>query len=119
MDDKQLGDVVRKKWGASWRMPTKSEFQELIDECKCEWVNEAGKQGYKFIGPNGNSLFLSAAGLYKGDSPEGFGECGNYWSSSPELEGGYRDWCLGFVSSYCGVYLNLCYEGLSVRGVSE
>ena len=30
-------DVVSQTWGPVWRIPTQKEFQELIDNCKCEY----------------------------------------------------------------------------------
>lgn len=30
-------DYARKKWGGSWRMPTRDEWQELIDKCDWKW----------------------------------------------------------------------------------
>lgn len=39
-------------------IPTKDDFQELLDYCKWERVIK----GYKITGPNGNSIFLPAAG---------------------------------------------------------
>ena len=30
-------DVAHVKWGGSWRMPTASEFRELMDNCKWTW----------------------------------------------------------------------------------
>lgn len=64
-------DVAHVKWGGSWRMPTYDEFSELIRSCTWEWViMEGDVAGYKVTGPNGNSIFLPAAGhksLYHGD----------------------------------------------------
>lgn len=32
-------DAARVNWGGTWRIPTKGEFQELIDSCYWEWTN--------------------------------------------------------------------------------
>ena len=55
-------DVARKKWGENWRMPTKTELEELINHCSWENVYYNGVQGYKVTGPNGNSIFLPENG---------------------------------------------------------
>lgn len=86
-------DVARVKWGKGWRMPTREEFQELIDEC--EWARsyvETGEgddkeiiHGYTVTAPNGVSIFLPAAGYQNGDKIYGTGYFdlhGYYWSSS-------------------------------------
>ena len=51
-------DAAHVKWGGSWRMPTRAEFDELMKKCQWEWVNLNGINGYKVIGKNGNSIFL-------------------------------------------------------------
>lgn len=57
-------DAATVLWGEDWRMPTKEEFQELIDKCEWEWTKEAGSYwGYRVTGPNGNSIFLPAGGM--------------------------------------------------------
>lgn len=63
-------DVAHVKWGGSWRMPTYTEFAELIRSCAWEWSTIDGVSGYKVTGPNGNSIFLPAGGhksLYHGE----------------------------------------------------
>ena len=51
-------DAARANWGGSWRMPTKTECQELKDRCVWNWTSQNGHTGYKVVGPNGNSIFL-------------------------------------------------------------
>ena len=57
-------DVANKVYGSWVTMPTIDEFEELFTECKKEWVEDTENHvaGYKFTGPNGNSIFLPAAG---------------------------------------------------------
>lgn len=70
-------------WGGTWRMPTKDDWQELIEKCAWKEVKQDGKEGFLVVGPNGNHIFLPAAGLWgDGDSPEHVRTDGNYWSSS-------------------------------------
>ena len=45
-----------------WRMPIDQELDELIESCTWTWVSVAGVNGYLVTGPNGNSIFLPAAG---------------------------------------------------------
>lgn len=56
-------DAATVKLGAPWRMPTEDEIKELVDKCTWTWTTQDGKNGYKVIGPNGNSIFLPAGGL--------------------------------------------------------
>lgn len=74
-------DVAHIKWGGGWRMPTSGEQDELLDECSWKWTTLNGTNGYEITGPNGNSIFLPASGLYVGNKIEGKGVNGRYWSS--------------------------------------
>ena len=76
-------DVACKKWGASWYLPGRASFQELIDECEWEWTTMGGNNGYKVTGPNGKSVFLPAAGYMTGSLLSAEGEGCYYWTSSP------------------------------------
>ena len=49
-------------WGDKWTTPSKDDFQELIDKCEWMWTELNGVNGFKIVGPNGNSIFLPAAG---------------------------------------------------------
>ena len=51
-------------WGDSWRLPTVEEIEELSNSCTWEWIKVNGVYGQKVTGPNGNSIFLPASGLY-------------------------------------------------------
>ena len=78
-------DAAVCNWGGNWRMPTKTEMHELKNICVWEWTKQNGVNGYKVIGPNGNSIFLPAAGYhyeyYQG--PVEVGNTGEYWNSTP------------------------------------
>ncbi|MBO7322165.1 MAG: TIR domain-containing protein [Bacteroidales bacterium] len=112
-------DVARANWGSSWRLPTEKELDELRTKCKWQWTTQNGKAGYKVTGPNGNSIFLPAAGYRYGSSLYDAGENGNYWSSSPNESNVYYAYYLGFGSSYHNVSWSSRYYGQSVRPVSE
>lgn len=85
--------------------------------CTWTWTTQGNVKSYKVTGPNGNSIFLPAAGLrYYGDLYD-VGSFGGYWSSS--LDSGYStDACyLNFDSDDVYWYSNGRYIGLSVRAV--
>ena len=111
-------DAARDNWGGTWRLPTKAELQELGNKCTWKWTTQNGVKGYKVTGPNGNSIFLPAAGYY-GSSLDDAGELGYYWSSTPDGSISYFAYRLYFDSS--GHYvLNIIRSlGLSVRPVAE
>ena len=72
-------DAAYVNWGPSWRMPSKSDIDELIENCTWEWTQLNGMNGRLFTGPNGNTLFLPAAGCHH-DSIAVEGGLGDYWT---------------------------------------
>lgn len=112
-------DVARVKWGGSWRMPTLSEMQELCNECSWQWVEVNGVKGQKVTGPNGNSIFLPAAGYREGTEVYSRGSGGLYWSAT-WIEDDIIGTCwLSFYSKYWSCTNNGCWNGKSVRPVTE
>ncbi len=112
-------DVARANWGGTWRLPTASEIDELIDKCKREWTTLGNHKGYKVTGPNGNSIFLPAAGWRVGPSFRYQGEDGFYWSSTPYEDSTNEAYYLHLGS---GKFYNVWNDkdiGRNVRPVSE
>ena len=103
-------DDATKKFGS--RLPTKAQLEELKN--KCTWTWNSNKKGYDVKGPNGNSIFLPAAGYRDCDGDVyNVGAHGYYWSSTPD--GSENAWSLDFFSSEVSmVDSGRCY-GRSVR----
>ncbi len=105
-------DVATANWGEGWRMPTSTEMQELFENCTRTWT----AYGLLFVGPNGNSILLPAAGhryefeLYQVDTN------GGYWTSSI---GDYAPYARCGSFSLNGLYVLDTYRswGFSVRPV--
>ena len=76
-------DAATANWGGSWRMPTKAEQEELLNNCTWTRTTQNGVNGYKVTGPSGASIFLPAAGERYGSSLYRAGSYGYYWSSAP------------------------------------
>lgn len=112
-------DTARVKWGGKWRIPTEAELQELCDKCTWTWMSQNGVEGYKVTGPNGNSIFLPAAGYRGGSSLYYAGSDGSYWSSTPYEIIDYFACGLGFGSDNHGMCDNVRCYGHSVRPVLE
>lgn len=76
-------DAATANWGGTWRMPTSAEMEELIAYCSWEWTSKYDVKGVLVTGPNGNSIFLPAAGYRTTTVTNDIGKCGYYWSSTP------------------------------------
>ena len=113
-------DVARYRWGGSWRLPTKAEFQELIDKCTWTWTTQGGHNGYKVTGKNGKSIFLPAAGYRYDTTLKAVGEIGSCWSSTPYESNTISAYYL-FFNPYRDYYVDWLYRyfGRSVRPVVE
>ena len=75
-------DAAAANWGGDWRMPTKEECQELFYNTTCTWTTQNGIDGQLFTAPNGNSLFIPAAGYREGSNLYNENNYGSYWTSS-------------------------------------
>lgn len=111
-------DAARELLGGPWRMPTATEFQELIDNTDNEWTTINDVAGRKFMKKTDHSVyvFFPAAGSCSGKSLFSRGANGLYWSSSLYSAGdGYH---LSFSSSTVSPQRNntRC-RGFSVRAV--
>lgn len=115
-----LYDAATVNRGASWRLPTKNEFNELIINCKWKWTTRNGVRGYEVTSrKNGNSIFLPATGCFNGESCNHHGSIGYYWSSLPD--GTDDAGCLYFYDmGGRGSYVaRVRYNGRSVRPVTK
>ena len=118
-----LLDIVRMKWGKSWRLPTHEEMEELITYCKKEKVEINGVKGFRFIGPSGKCIFLPAGGRREGTDILHRGKNGNYWTGSVgkiyESHKDSRGWYLFFnTMGYmeCSEF-GIRYLGYNIRPV--
>ena len=114
-------DAARANWGGSWRLPTKAEFDELINNCERQWITLNGVKGMRFTSKkNGNSVFFPAAGYRDGTSTYGAGGSGYYWSSTPYGSYTQNAYYLYFDSGgSASTYWIYRYYGIPVRPVLE
>ena len=112
-------DVAHVKWGGSWRMPTRGEMYELGRNCTWQWTTLNGVNGYRVTGPNGNSIFLPAAGFRSRTWLYSRGMDGAYWSSSLSNAGSKYAYGLAFDFAGHGCYSYGGVDGYSVRPVSK
>ena len=111
-------DVAHVKWRGNWRMPTKAEQDELRTKCNWEWTTMNGLYGYQVTGPNGNSIFLPAAGFRYGTVVDG-GSLGDYWSATLDESDSDGAYYLNFNSGFHVWGNNYRISGNTVRPVTE
>ena len=117
-------DAATANWGSAWRMPTKEEFEELKNNCTITYTYVVIGVGYLargnfFTGPNGNSIFLPAAGCRFDSDLSYDNNWGRYWSSSLRTDYQYPNiaWFLDFTTINCNLYSINRNSGLTVRPV--
>ena len=103
-------DAATVNLGSDWRIPTRTECQELVDNCTWEWTIVNGIYGYKLksrvSGFEDNSIFLPAAGALNTD-PFNVGTSGYYWT------------CNLVTFSYLAGYLHFNSNFLYTRGIDR
>ena len=82
-------DAATQQLGSPWRMPTVDEQKELITKCTWTWTTQDGVNGYQVDGPNGNAIFLPAAGYRSGSALGSAGSRGFYLSNSHSSHSSY------------------------------
>ena len=75
-------DAARYHLGDGWRMPTKAEADELLQNCTWELIVCNNIIGYKVIGPNGNSIFIPLNGHKVYDALKDNGTHCCYWTGT-------------------------------------
>lgn len=114
-------DAARANWGGAWRMPTKREMQELVDNCNWIWTKQGGVNGYKVVSKkNGNSIFLPAAGFRMSASQiSSEGSYGRYWTSTPYGEDANGAVYLNFNDEFHTVNWYSRHYGRPIRAVRD
>ena len=113
-------DAATANWEGDWRMPTRAEQGELLNNCIWTWTAQNGVNGYKVTSKvNSNYIFLPAAGYRDWSSLNFAGGYGSYWSSTPYVSGNILAYFIDFDSSYQSINLDYRFYGRGVRPVLE
>ena len=136
-------DAATQIMGSDWRMPTRDEFIELVDNTDVYFVSTDGVEiantytgsssgyfefpeantikGVKFYNKSDRSkyIFVPASGRAIDGSIKSAGVYGCLWSSSRKASNARSAWYLSFNTyfGYGGVNKNLRCNGFGVRGV--
>lgn len=81
-------DAARMSLGGNWRMPSPTDFQELINNTTSRWTIKDGVPGYIFTSNvNGESIFFPAAGFVSGPNHSSYGTVVRVWTTGISTEG--------------------------------
>ena len=121
-DDPELeleDDAAFVNCGPNWRMPSQAQFEELCNDCSWQWTTVNGVNGNLVTGPNGNSIFLPAAGYRSSSSVTHEGRRGYYWSRTVDYAQAKCAYNLSFESGTPYFYPHMLGRraGYSVRPV--
>ena len=112
-------DIAHVKWGGNWRLPTLEQISELLSRCTLFWTNQNGVNGLLVTGPNGNTIFLPAAGNRSYNLINNYGTEGRYWSSRVYSFSTGNAYCLFFSDTAESTKFQARTIGFSVRAVTD
>lgn len=118
-------DVAHVKLGGNWRIPTKEEFQELIDNCNWTWTQKNGIPGYEVsskVEGNNNSIFIPADGGIWKKGNKIFTIQGLYWANTYNSNSPRSAYCLKFTADNDTIVMTSGKyrpNGFPIRAVTE
>lgn len=111
-------DVANKAFNGSATLPTAADFEELFALCSTEWTTVDGVAGYKFTGPNGNSIFLPAAGSRTINEVANRGTAGHYMTGTINPSNSQFAVTYQFDAATNSKTTTPVYEAVAVRAIS-
>lgn len=115
---KTFNDIAYIASGGVATLPTAELFEELFSMCTTQWTEKDGVAGYEITGPNGNSIFLPAAGkrvesTISDEGTQGYYLTGSINPSNTEFAIDYE-----FNAGAGSRATRAVYEALAVRPVT-
>lgn len=112
-------DVAQLKLGGKWRMPTYSDFKELLNNCTKTLTTLNGVSGYLFESKlNGNSIFLPRCGNCVNDY-HWVGYSGEFWTSTLLSDSPTKSYRMIITDNQQIIEAVPRYVGRNVRAVYE
>lgn len=118
-------DAATVNWGSPWRMPSKKDMEELIEECIWSETVMNGVTGCQIEGPNGNTIFLPYSGYISGKSlyfDDGYIEGSSSYIRSGTIGNNKRDAYILCSSGSAGEIMEFYWQrywGMAIRPVMD
>lgn len=111
-------DIATKRLGNNWRMPTKSQVDELVNNLDWNYTTINGIDVLEGIAPNGNSIIFPITGMFAGKSIQSKSQ-GCYWSGELHTSTDNKYACmLSFFKGQSPRSSNYYrFEGMAIRPV--
>ena len=103
--------------GNEWCMPTKEQWDELLQNTTYTWTTQNDVNGYLFTATNGNTMFLPASDRIRDEEVLDLGNQGYYWSNMLDNENPRNANTLVFSSEDIKTSSSLRHLGIPVRPV--
>ncbi len=112
-------DAAATMLGDGWRVPSKSDWEELVVRCEWTWTTVDGVNGYKVKGEDGAGIFLPATGYYSGEYLKECGWFGYYWTADIDPEYPYFAWDFYFQQVHQGCHRGGRDNGRCIRPIKD
>lgn len=116
-------DVAHIKWGGTWRIPTKEQIHELLENCDWTWTTLNEVNGYRVTGKKpgytDRSIFLPVTGEYNDGKVFDYRLHGYYWSRNCGTVTSETAYTLEVYTKGSSAEIQSRYKSLAVRPVCE
>ncbi len=114
-------DAATQNWGENWRMPTKADYEELINYCLCISTEFAGILGWRIQSMAvGNSNWIFIPGGHNINSNDNY--YGGFLYSSSYVKERMYHYRIGYLENgkeIMASYREMANQGSSIRPVSD
>ena len=114
-------DAASATWNGKWRIPTKEEWEELLDGCTWEWVKNYKGSGLDMkkgtSKSNGKTILFPFSGYYNGTAF--FNNSSAFWSSTQKADNGLDAYFVRMLTHNQNMNNGHRKQGMTIRAVAS